>query len=94
MPSALVYKLYCLSLLGMPTSTGATVKLLTNIAHMVLGIIAELTNTTPAITAIYIAYQLVDFMIERNAEEIKEDIVEYTIGLVIGAIIKTLIFKN
>jgi hypothetical protein len=69
-------------------------KLLTNIAHTVLGIVAELTNTTPAITAIYIAYQLVDYLAEKDVEEIKEDIVEYTIGLVIGAIIKTLILKN
>jgi hypothetical protein len=67
---------------------------ITNIAHVILGVIAELTNTTPAITATYITYQLVDFMIERNAEEIKEDIVEYVAGLVIGAIIKTFILKN
>jgi hypothetical protein len=67
-------------------------KLLTDVAHVILGIVAELTNTTPTITALYIAYQLVDYIAEKDVEEIKEDIVEYTVGLVIGAIIKTLIF--
>jgi len=65
-------------------------KYLTDISHILYGIIGSLTGNTLEFTIIYITYQVFDFLLERNIEELKEDIIEYAIGITIGAVVKTL----
>ena len=67
-------------------------KLLTDIAHVVYGFITSYTSFfNPALSVLffvsYFAYQLVDYLGEPDVNEIKEDIVEYCVGLVGGLVV-------
>jgi hypothetical protein len=55
-----------------------------DIAHFALGLLASLLNQEWLFTLIYITYQLVDYYCEKNCKELKEDIVEYALGLLLG----------
>jgi len=61
---------------------------LSNIVHTLYGFIGALLGYEWLFTTIYILYQLVDYYHSRDYEEVKEDIVEYTLGLILGIIVK------
>ena len=62
--------------------------LISNTAHFLYGFIGALLGCEWLFTTIYILYQLVDYYHSRDYEEVKEDIVEYTLGLILGIIVK------
>jgi hypothetical protein len=61
-----------------------------DIAHVLFGVLASLFNHEWLFTAIYIFYQVVDFIGDRDVEEVKNDIVEYVVGLVAGLFMRCL----
>jgi hypothetical protein len=67
-------------------------KLLTDTAHVVYGFITSYTSFfNPALSILffisYFAYQLADNMCEPDYCELKSDVLEYTIGLVVGLVV-------
>jgi hypothetical protein len=71
---------------------GKLVKLLTDTIHVIYGFITSYTSFFNPLLSIlffisYFAYQLVDYLGEPDVNEMKEDIVEYTIGLVVGLVV-------
>ena len=66
------------------------IKYISDLAHVAFGAIGSVFGSALEFTVAYIAYQIIDFMAEKNIEELKEDIIEYVIGLAIGTITKTL----
>jgi len=66
---------------------------LSNIAHLCFGFLAAILGYEHLFTAVYLAYQVVDLLCEKRCEEFKEDIVEYVLGLLAGALIKLYILR-
>jgi hypothetical protein len=61
----------------------------TDIAHVVYGFITSYTSFfNPVLSTFffisYLVYQLFDYLGEQDISEMKEDIVEYAIGLAVG----------
>jgi hypothetical protein len=55
-----------------------------DIVHVLFGVLAPLLNQEWLLTLIYITYQLIDFIGDEDIKEIKNDIIEYAVGLLIG----------
>jgi hypothetical protein len=61
-----------------------------DIAHVLFGLLASLLNQEWLFTAIYLFYQLVDLIGGESPEEVKRDIVEYALGLLVGLFVRLL----
>jgi hypothetical protein len=55
-----------------------------DIVHVLFGFLASMLNQEWLLTLLYVFYQLIDFISDKNTKEIKNDIIEYTAGLIIG----------
>jgi hypothetical protein len=69
------------------------VEIVTGIIHVVYGLITSYTSFFNPLLSIfffstYLIYQIVDFFSEPDIQELKGDIVEYCVGLVVGLILK------
>jgi hypothetical protein len=60
-----------------------------DIAHVLFGLLASLLNQEWLFTLIYITYQLVDLIGGESPEELKGDIVEYALGLLAGLLVES-----
>ena len=70
------------------------VKILTDTAHITYGFITSYTSFfNPLLSTFlfisYFVYQLIDYLSESEPDycELKEDIVEYCVGLVVGLVV-------
>jgi hypothetical protein len=59
-----------------------------DIVHVLFGVLASLFNHEWLFTTIYIFYQLIDFIGDKDVKEVKNDIIEYVVGLVIGFFVR------
>jgi hypothetical protein len=69
------------------------VEIVTNLAHVAYGLITSYTSFFNPLLSLfffstYLIYQIVDFFSEPDIAELKYDIVEYCVGLVVGLILK------
>ena len=69
------------------------VEIVTDIIHTAYGLITSYTSFFNPLLSLfffltYLVYQIVDFFSEPDLIELKEDIVEYATGLVVGLILK------
>jgi hypothetical protein len=55
-----------------------------DLAHVLFGVLAPLLNQEWLFTLLYVFYQLIDFIGDEDIKEIKNDIIEYAVGLLIG----------
>jgi hypothetical protein len=61
-----------------------------DIAHFVFGVLAPLLGHEWLFTTIYLFYQVIDLIGDRNVEEVKNDIIEYALGLIAGLFMRCL----
>jgi hypothetical protein len=59
-----------------------------DIVHVLFGVLASLFNHEWLFTTIYLFYQLIDFIGDKDVKEVKNDIIEYVVGLVIGFFVR------
>jgi len=68
---------------------------LSNIVHTLYGFIGVLLGYEWLFTAVFMVYQVVDLLCEKSCEEsceeFKRDLIEYTLGLVAGILVKLLL---
>ncbi len=63
------------------------------VVHLMLGLVSSLLEpgVLVAITLLYLFYQYVDYTSGEKPEEVRGDIVEYTAGVVAGALVRALL---
>jgi hypothetical protein len=61
-----------------------------DIVHVLFGFLASILNQEWLLTLLYIFYQTVDLLGDEDIEELKNDIVEYVVGLVAGFFMRCL----
>jgi hypothetical protein len=58
------------------------------LAHGCVALVATLLDLALPATLLYIAYQLLDYLSGEDAGEVKGDLVEWLLGLVLGGLIR------
>lgn len=62
--------------------------LLSDVFHVLLGVVSVLLGVHIPMTVIYCMYQYVDYTAGEPAEDVSMDMVEYGLGLVLGAVVR------
>lgn len=65
---------------------------LSDALHVLCGMLAVALRIELPVTGVFLLYQLIDFMSGEPVEDIMRDLVEFGLGLILGALVRAWMF--